>query len=171
MQVYLQAAHADRSPPAFMSREFFQEIASSYTRGRNYLSEPIIIQNEDAKKVELIYRSIVKLADQAAQKKDPAEQRSLFGNFLYNSRVFLRDYYDPSYQLWMLRAIAALRLNKPATGIQAAQILSMAPAQQLAEPRIQRVLAALDKQGWMPEDQPAEAEPNPPPPVADKSGK
>ena len=171
MQVYLQAAHADRSPPAFMSREFFQEIASSYTRGRNYLSEPIIIQNEDAKKVELIYRSIVKLADQAAQKKDPAEQRHLFENFLYESRVFLRDHYDPSYQLWVLRAVAALKLDKPATGIQAAQILSLMPPSQRAEPRIQRMLSVLGTHGWLPKDKPADAKPNPASPAPDKSGK
>jgi hypothetical protein len=127
--------------------------------------------NEDMKQMRLDYKKMMDTAGQAVRSADPKEQAHLFDNFLYASRNFLRDHFDPSYQLWVFRAIAALKLNKPATGAQAGQILETMPAQQRAEPRIQRILAVLEKQGWIPVEKPAEAAPNPPQQAADKPGK
>jgi len=182
MQVYLQAAHTDMStgnaianpvggggPPPFMSPAYLAEIAA-FQSYQNDLTQVIDLQ-QDTRRLIADYKAMVDEASHAARTKDPAEQRHLFENFLHESKMFLRDHFDPSYELWIWRAIAALDLNKPATGAQAGQFLSMMPPQQLASPRIQRILAVLDKQGWLPKAKPADAKPNPVPPVPDKPGK
>ncbi|MGD1031771.1 MAG: hypothetical protein ABSA05_11595 [Opitutaceae bacterium] len=157
------------APPAYGSAQYMQEMAA-FQQYQNSMTQVIDLQN-DVRRLAGQYTHMIDEAGRAAREKDPAEQRHLFENFLYDSRVFLRDHYDPSYQLWVLRAVAALKLDKPATGIQAAQILSLMPPNQRAEPRIQKMLSVLGSHGWLPKDKPAEAQPNPASPAPDKPGK
>lgn len=182
MQVYLQSAHTDLStgnaiaappgggsPPAFMSPAYMQEIAA-FQSYQNDMTQVIDLQ-QDTKNLILHYKDMLDEASRAAKSKDAAEQKHLFENYLYDSKMFLRDHFDPSYELWVMRAIAALKLNKPATGMQAAQILSTMPEQQRVDPRIQKILVVLDKEGWGPKANPAKPAPSPAPQAAGNSGK
>ena len=108
--------------------------------------------NEDLKQMRNDYRTMMDTAANAAKTKDPKERAHLFDNFLFLSRTFLRDHFDPSYEPWVQRAIASLVLNRPATGTQAGQILLNMPDEQRNSPRIQRILAVLVRQGWLPKD-------------------
>jgi hypothetical protein len=172
MQVYFQnanpAAGSNAQEKSAGTTAFNDEMSNF--QSQNNVNTVVSLQ-QDMRQMQFDYKTMLDTASQAAKSTDPKEQRHLFDNYLYLSRNFLRDHFDPSYQLWVLRAIAALKLNKPATGIQAGQILSTMPAQQRAEPRIQRILAVLDKQGWLSKDKPAEANPVPAQPAADKPGK
>jgi hypothetical protein len=168
MQVYFQNTDAAAQKESAGTSAFNSELSNFQTQ--NNVNTVVGLQ-QDMLQMQHDYKTMLDTASRAAKSTDPKEQTHLFDNYLYLSRNYLRDHFDPSYQLWVLRAIAALKLNKPATGSQAGQILLTMPPQQRAEPRIQRILAVLDKQGWLPKDKPAGASPNLPPPAADKSGK
>jgi hypothetical protein len=114
---------------------------------------------QDLRQMRLDYKTMVNEANQAMRSKDPNEQLHLFGTFMFESRNYLRDHPDASYLLWLLRAIAAVNLNKPTAGTQAGQILLMAPAQARSDPRIARILAFLENKGWLPKDASAAAAP------------
>jgi hypothetical protein len=183
MQAYLQMSHVNLSEGNAIGIAALQEPADAMKIGsptwfaemqafqsyQNNMNQAIDLQN-DVKRMAVAYAHMIDESGRAAREKDPAEQRHLFENFLFDSRVFLRDHFDPSYQLWVLRAVAAMKLNKPATGAQAGLILSLMPSSQRAEPRIQRLLAVLDSKGWVPKDTPAEAKPASGPAAAGKPG-
>jgi hypothetical protein len=152
-----------------MSPAYMQEIAA-FQSYQNDMTQVIDLQ-QDTKNLILHYKDMLDEASRAAKSKDVAEQKHLFENYLYDSKMFLRDHFDPSYELWVMRAIAALKLNKPATGMQAAQILSTMPEQQRVDPRIQKILVVLDKEGWGPKANPAKPAPSPAPQAAGNSGK
>ncbi|MGD1030907.1 MAG: hypothetical protein ABSA05_07160 [Opitutaceae bacterium] len=145
----------------------FDQLMQTF-QNQNNTGGSMVDAEQDARRMQVDYKNMVKKAVDAMKSKDPSEQKHLFDNYLYDSRNYLKDHPDPSYQLWFYRAIAAINLNKPATGKQAAQILSNMPAQQRADPRFQRILAFLDKQGWMPPGSSAAAAPNQAPPAASK---
>ena len=168
MQIYFQNTDAAAQKESAGTSAFNSELSNFQTQ--NNVNTVVGLQ-QDMLQMQHDYKTMLDTASRAARSTDPKEQTHLFDNYLYLSRNYLRDHFDPSYQLWVLRAIAALKLNRPATGIQAGQILNTMPAQQRAEPRIQRILTVLDKQGWLPKGKPAEANPNPPPPAADKPGR
>jgi len=128
----------------------------------------VIASQPDTKKFAAEYARMLDEATQAAKEKDPAEQIHLLGNYLHDSRIFLMNHPDAT-QLWVMRAVAALKLNKPATGIQAGQILSSLPPKDRSDPHIQKLLDILEKQGWLPKSK--TAEPSPGPPAGGKSTK
>jgi hypothetical protein len=164
---YTQNAKAAQVPGgAAAGTAAYDQMMDNFKNQNNTSS--ITSGTQDLRQMRVDYNTMVKMATDGMKSKDPSEQKHLFDNYLFLSRNYLRDHPDPSYQLWIYRAIAAVNLNKPATGMQAAQILSMMPAQQRAEPRVQRILAFLDKQGWMPQGGSAAAAPNPPAPAASK---
>jgi hypothetical protein len=144
----------------------YEQMMDNFKTQNNTSS--VTSSTQDLRQMKVDYNAMVKDATDGMKSKDPGEQKHLFDNYLYKSRNYLRDHPDPSYQLWIYRAVAAINLNKPATGMQAAQILSMMPAQQRSEPRVQRILAFLDKLGWMPQGSSAGAAPNQAPPAASK---
>jgi hypothetical protein len=68
--------------------------------------------------------------------------------FLNRSQDFVRGQPD-SLQIWILRAVAALELNQPIAGREAAQRLIELKADNLDDRKIRRVLAMLDRKGWL----------------------
>jgi hypothetical protein len=164
MQVYYQSADAAAGTGhgAAVGTSAFNDEMSMFQSQNNVNN--MVGSAEDLKQMRNDYKKMMDEATMAVRSTDPKERAHLYDNYLYDSRVFLRDHFDPSYALWVQRAIAALVLNKPATGAQAGQILLVMPAQQRAEPRVQRILAVLVKQGWLPKD----AVPTPAPAPAGK---
>ncbi len=76
------------------------------------------------------------------------ERRHYFGNYLVDSRNFLRNYPDAPPRLWVLRAIAAVQLNKEATGKEAGHmILTALPEKDRSDPHIQTLLVILARHG------------------------
>jgi len=67
--------------------------------------------------------------------------------FLIKSQDFVRAYPN-SLQLWTLRAVAALEVNRPSAGREACQRMIGLKAGDLDDPKIRRVLAMLDREGW-----------------------
>ena len=110
------------------------------------------------------------LADQAAKSKDVDERRHLFGNYLFDSRILLRDH--PEFtRLWVLRAVAALQLDKAATGSEAGRILEALPPKDRADPHVQKLLVVLGSKGWLAPAQPVATPASAVQPGADKPAK
>jgi hypothetical protein len=76
------------------------------------------------------------------------EQRNTYlQEFLNKSQDFVKGQPN-SLQIWILRAVAALELNQPTAGREAAQRLVELKAGNLDDRKIRRVLAMLDRKGW-----------------------
>ena len=154
---------------AMVGSPAYGQMTGAFQQYQNNMSM-VVASQPDTKKFAAEYAHMLDEATQAAKEKDPAEQIHLFGNYLHDSRIFLTTHPDAT-QLWVLRAVAALKLNKPATGIQAGQYLSSLPPKDRTDPHIQKLLDVLGKQGWLPKAKPAEAKANPGPPAGDKPPK
>lgn len=155
---YIQNAKAGTpGNPATVDPDAFDSEMENF-KNQNNTSTMTDLQ-QDLRQIRLDYKNMVNGANQAMRSKDPNEQLHLFGTFMFESRNYLREHPDASYLLWLLRAIAAVNLNKPTAGTQAGQILLMAPAAARSDPRIQRILAFLEKKGWLPSDPSAAAAP------------
>ena len=95
------------------------------------------------------YRSLLVLADRAAQASDPATRRVLFGRFLDQSAPFVKIY-PRSVHLAILRGAAALQLGRPDVGRASAERLLALPASVRADPHVQKLLTLLTHKGWAP---------------------
>jgi hypothetical protein len=126
----------------------YGQMTASFQQYQNSMTM-VVASQSDAKSDAREYAREIDEANQAAKSKDPAEQVHLFGNYLHDSRIFLTTHPDVT-QLWVLRAVAALKLNKPATGAQAGQILSSLPPKDRDDPHIQKLLQVLGQYGWLP---------------------
>jgi hypothetical protein len=174
-QAYVQNAQSNLAngnalgQQAMVGSPAYGQMTGAFQQYQNNMSM-VIASQPDTKKFAAEYTHILDEATQAAKEKDPAEQVHLFGNYLHDSRIFLINHPDAT-QLWVMRAVAALRLNKPATGIQAGQILSALPPKDRTDPHIKRLLDVLEKQGWIPNGKAAEAKANPGPSAGGKPPK
>ena len=125
----------------------------------------VVDAQADTKRVAHDFAHLLNEAGQAAKEKDVGEQNHLFGNYLYESRNFLilHPGYPEANRIWILRAVAALKLNKPATGAEAGRVIAALPPQDRDDPHIKNLLAVLDKQGWLPTSKTSAAKANPSP--------
>ena len=125
----------------------YGQMTANFQQYQNNMTM-VVASQSDTKRDAADFAHMLDEASQAAKSKDPAEQAHLFGNYLHDSRIFLSTHPDVT-QLWVLRAVAALKLNKSATGAQAGQILSALPPKDRDDPHIQKLLQVLGQYGWV----------------------
>jgi hypothetical protein len=178
--VYLQNAHASLSEGNTLGQQSTTVVGTSAYNTmigdfQSYQNSMNMIVNAEADttrpKVEFV--QLMDVATQAAKAKDADEQVHLFGNYLFDSRNFLIKYPDfpGNTQVWVMRAVAALRLNKPVVGYEAGRMLLALPADR-TDSHIEKVLDVLEKQGWLARDKIPGAKPRPAvTPVADTPGR
>jgi len=160
--VYLQQANAGMalgnaignpvggSPPAFGSPLYMQEM-QAFNQYQQSMGM-VVAAHDDIVRKQKDYEHLLEEADFAAKTKDVDERRHYFGNYLVDSRNFLRDHPDAPPRLWVLRAIAAVQLNKEATGKEAGHmILTALPEKDRSDPHIQKLLVILHGMGWLPD--------------------
>ena len=93
---------------------------------------------------------IVEEADKAASAD---ERKKLLREFLDKSAAFVKEQPGQS-PVWTLRAVAALELNQPKVGWEAGQQLVKLGADNSSDAKVQKVLAMLDRKGWLGEKVP-----------------
>lgn len=156
--VYLENAHASLSEGNSLGQQPKTVVGSSaYSTMmgdfQSYAeSMTMVIQDEtNARRERTDFANLIDVAEQAVRAKDGNEQVHLFGNYLHDSRSFLIQYpdYPGDKHLWVLRGVAALRLDKPVVGYEAGRVLLALPAADRADPHIVMILDALEKQGWL----------------------
>ncbi len=159
--IYLQNAHANLSegntlgqnPKTVVGTPAFNQMIGDFESYRENMT--MVVQDEaDTRRERDEFSTLIDVAEQAVKAKDSDEQIHLFGNYLYDSRNFLIRYpdYPGDKHLWVLRGVAALRLNKPVVGYEAGRVLFALPAEERADPHVAKILDALDKQGWLARD-------------------
>jgi hypothetical protein len=88
----------------------------------------------------------------AAKKAD--ERQRLLNEFLERSRSFVEA--NPSHtEVWLMRAVAATELNLAGEGVEAAHKLLELKADELDDPKAKKIMAALDRKGWLDGEAPA----------------
>lgn len=141
-----KVANAGYTSPAGMAlRIVAQNDIQNYQDSMN----GVIDANNMAHAPQQEYRHLVALGEVAAKTKDVAERKHLLGNFIFDSRNYLRSYPDTP-RLWVMRGAAALQLNKQATGAEAAKFLLAMPPAERTDPRIQKLVEIMGKKGWLP---------------------
>ncbi len=178
--IYLQNAHASLSegntlgqnPKTVYGTPAYNQMIGDFQSYKDSMS--MVIDGEaDTFRQRAEFNKLLDVADQAVKARDGGEQVHLFGNYLYDSRNFIIRYpgYPGDTHLWVLRAVAALRLNKPVTGYEAGRVLFALPKEERADPHVERILDVLDKQGWLARDKIAGGRADPATPVADRPAK
>jgi hypothetical protein len=94
------------------------------------------------------YDALLELAHQAQQTSDLDQQKSLLQRFMNQSGAFLQQHPEQTL-LWQLRAAAALSLNDPDEGYNAAQKLLAAGAADTNDPNLLRLMAQLKNKNWL----------------------
>jgi hypothetical protein len=96
------------------------------------------------------YNALIERARQAQQTTDPEQQKSSLQRFLGDSSLFLQKH-PQQMLLWQIRAAAAISVNDPDAGYEAAQKLMAAGAADSNDPALQRLLGQLKNNGWLDE--------------------
>jgi len=164
-QLYAQNAQSNlaagnalgQQPGTTVGSAAYGQMTAAFQQYQNNMSM-VVDSQSDKKRDAADYARMLDEAGQAAKAKDPAEQVHFFGNYLHDSRIFLSTHPDAT-QLWVLRAVAALKLNKPATGAQAGQMLMALPPPDRDDPHIQKLLSVLAQYGWVPKVRPSATTP------------
>jgi hypothetical protein len=94
------------------------------------------------------YNALLERARQAQQTTDPEQQKSSLQRFLGDSSLFLQKH-PQQMLLWQIRAAAAISVNDPDAGYEAAQKLMAAGAADSNDPALQRLLGQLKNNGWL----------------------
>src|SRR6185312_1518912 len=94
------------------------------------------------------YNALIERARQAQQTIDPEQQKSSLQRFLADSSLFLQKHPE-QVLLWQIRAAAAISVNDPDAGYEAAQKLLAAGAADSTDAALQRLLGQLRNNGWL----------------------
>jgi hypothetical protein len=94
------------------------------------------------------YNALIERARQAQQTTDPEQQKSSLQRFLSDSNFFLQKHPE-QLLLWQLRAAAAISVNDPDAGYEAAQKLLAAGAADTNDAGLQRLLGQLKNNDWL----------------------
>jgi hypothetical protein len=94
------------------------------------------------------YNALIERARQAQQTTDPEQQSSSLQRFLGDSSLFLQKHPEQML-LWRIRAAAAISVNDPDAGYEAAQKLLAAGAADSNDAALQRLLGQLKNNGWL----------------------
>ena len=136
--------------PTYGSPQYMQQMQSfqQYQDNMNV----VVGAHDDVVRKQRDYQHLLEEADFAAKTKDADERRHYFGNYLVDSRNFLRDHPEAPPRLWVLRAIAAVQLDKEATGKEAGHmILTSLPEKDREDPHVRTLLRILRSKGWLTE--------------------
>jgi hypothetical protein len=99
---------------------------------------------------------VLMLIIEDADKATTIDERSKnLQEFMDKSQDFVKDQ-PGSLQIWTLRAAAALELNQSKAGWEAGQQMLRLKAGDLDDPKIRKVLAMLDRKGWLSADPPVD---------------
>lgn len=93
------------------------------------------------------YDALVLIIEEADKAKLDTERKALLNEFLVKSEPFLTDHKD-QLQLWLLRAVSALELNQERAAREADRELSRLGADKINDPKVNKVLAMLERKGW-----------------------
>jgi hypothetical protein len=96
-------------------------------------------------------RLIVEDADKST---DAESRRKFLQEFLAKSEPFVTQYPGQT-EIWVLRAAAAIEMDEAITGWQAGRKLLALGQDGGSDPKIQRLIAMLDRKGWLGEKPPA----------------
>jgi hypothetical protein len=94
------------------------------------------------------YDALLELAHQAQQTSDLIQQKALLQQFMNQSGPFVQHHPEQTL-LWQLRAAAALSLNDPDEGYNAAQKLLAAGAADTNDANLLRLMAQLKNKNWL----------------------
>lgn len=94
------------------------------------------------------YNTLILLARQAQADADLGEQKKLLWQFMEQSGTFLQKHPE-QLLVWELRAQSAVSLNDPLDGCEAGQQLLAEGAADSTDPKVQQLMAQLNKIGWL----------------------
>ena len=95
-------------------------------------------------------RLIIEEADHATL---DTERKKLLQEFLAKSEPFVKENPD-RISVWALRAVAAVELDEPKIGWEAGRKMLKAGAENSDDPKTRKVLASLERRGWLGEEPP-----------------
>jgi TPR repeat protein len=99
------------------------------------------------------FDTLTMIIEEADKAKLDAERKKLLREFLEKSEQFIKE--NPDYRaVWALRAIAAIELNQKRIGWEAGKELKRLGADNSEDPKLRKVMAALDRKGWLVEQLP-----------------
>jgi formylglycine-generating enzyme required for sulfatase activity len=93
------------------------------------------------------YNVLLLIFDEAERATEPAARRKLVEEFLIKARAYLATYNDDR-QVWPLYALYCLELDQVDEGILAARWIQHLKLTESDDPKIMRLVAALDRKGW-----------------------
>lgn len=93
------------------------------------------------------YNGLLVIIDEADAAKNPAERSKLLAEFLEKSAAFVQDH-PQLLQVWTLRAVAAIELNRAKVAWESGQQMTQLGADNSDDPKVGKVLAMLDRKGW-----------------------
>ena len=100
------------------------------------------------------YDTLLVIIEEAEKAGQDAERKKLLREFLDKSEPFLKEQPD-QLALWVTRAVAALELNVPKAGWLAGVQLVRLGADSSEDQKLRKVMASLDRKGWLAADPPA----------------
>lgn len=93
------------------------------------------------------------IIEEADKARTNEEKRKLFQEYLERSGEFVKEY-PKELTVWTLRAVAALELGQAKPGWAAGQEMTKLGADDSEDPKVRRVMAMLDRKGWLGKEAP-----------------
>lgn len=105
--------------------------------------------------------TLIYMARNASEERDPVAKTKLYEEFLERSARYVTQKPDQK-KVWLLRAQAALDLNRPRIGWQAGRKLLALGAHLSDEPETRQIMAMLNYRGWLEGPEPLGPQPGKP---------
>jgi hypothetical protein len=106
--------------------------------------KPPELTGEPRRKLE----TIMLIVEEADKTTSPNDRQRLLSELLEKSEPFVRE--NPSVSsVWLLRAAAAIEVNQAHAGWEAGKQLKVLGVADGGDPRARRVMAMLDRKGWL----------------------
>ena len=109
------------------------------------MAEPATVLSDDDRLKLDVLTLLSKKADKAATPEDRAQA---YGEYLKRSSDFLKSHREQT-NLWVMRAIAAVDLNRAQEGWEAGQQLKALGLMHSQDPKIRELLAEMELKGWL----------------------
>jgi hypothetical protein len=133
---------------ALLKQLLASKAAAPLNAGVNSADQPATDAGQLNGMDKVDYNALIERARQAQQTTDPEQQKSSLQRFLADSSLFLQKHPEQML-LWQIRAAAAMTVNDPDAGYEAAQKLMAAGAADSNDAALQRLLGQLKNNGWL----------------------
>lgn len=133
---------------ALLKQLLASKAAAPLNAGVNSADQPATATGQLNGMDKVDYNALIERARQAQETTDPEQQKSSLQRFLSDSRSFLQKHPEQML-LWQIRAAAAMTVNDPDAGYEAAQKLMAAGAADSNDAALQRLLGQLKNNAWL----------------------